>query len=113
MRGKAPTKQLRSIPIAVSGSGHTRKRINSLDAVIRVRERPPQKRFLVECSSPFKRLAQHLTLRITLGASNVGLVGESLTFSVPALCGCEDLWTYDYGDARHEYIRPPLSLIHI
>ena len=26
-----------------------------------IHERPPQKRFLVGCSSPFKRLAQHLT----------------------------------------------------
>ena len=33
----------------------------SLDAVIDMQEIPLQKRFLVGCSSPFIRLAQHLT----------------------------------------------------
>ena len=33
--GKAPARQLHGIPIAVSGSGHTRKRMNSFGAVIR------------------------------------------------------------------------------
>ena len=34
-----------------------------------------------------------------LGASNVCLVGENPTCSVPALSGCEGLWSYDYGHA--------------
>ena len=42
--GKAPTRQLHSIPIAVSGSGNTRKEINSLDAAIYMQESPPKKR---------------------------------------------------------------------
>ena len=33
--GKAPTRQLHGVSIAVSGSGHTRKLINVVEAVIR------------------------------------------------------------------------------
>ena len=54
-------RQLHSNPIAVSGRGHTRKQINSFDAVIHMQESPPHKRFLVGCSSPFTRLAEYLT----------------------------------------------------
>ena len=46
-------------PPPVSGSGHTRTQINSLDAVIRMLESLPQKRF-VAGSSPFMRLLKHL-----------------------------------------------------
>ena len=36
--------------------------LNSVDAVIHMQESPPpQGRFLVGCSSPFMRLAEHLT----------------------------------------------------
>ena len=59
--GKAPMRQLHSNPIAVSGSGHIGNQINSFDAVIHVEERPPHKRFLVECSSLFMRLVERLT----------------------------------------------------
>ena len=39
----------------------------SFDAVIHLQERPPHKRFLVGCSSPFMRLAEHLTaIRVRL-----------------------------------------------
>ena len=58
--GKAPVMQLHSMPIAVSGSGHTGKQIYSFDAVIHMQESPPHKRFLVGCSSPSMRLVQHL-----------------------------------------------------
>ena len=34
-----------------------------------------------------------------LDASNVCLFGENPTCSVPALQGCEALWSYDYGHA--------------
>ena len=74
--------------IAVFGSVYTGKQINSSDAVSRVihmQESPPHKRFLVGCSSPFMRLAQHLTALRALGASDVCLVGENPTCSVPAL----------------------------
>ena len=47
--------------------------------------RPPHKRFLVGCSPPFMRLAEHLTFRFALGASNLCLVGKNPTCSVPAL----------------------------
>jgi len=73
---------LRLTPIP-QGSGHTRKQINSFDAVVHMQENSPRKRFLliVRCGSPFMRLAQHLT---ALGAwymytSNVCLVGENPT----------------------------------
>ena len=60
--GKAPKRQLytvlNSIPIAVSGSGRTRT--SSLDTVIPCPS-PPRTRFLVGCSSPVMRLAQHLS----------------------------------------------------
>ena len=38
-KGKAPTRQLHSIPTATSGSSHTRKQINLLDAVIHIQVR--------------------------------------------------------------------------
>ena len=53
----APTMQLHSNPIAVPGSGHTRKQINSFDAVIHMQGSPPHKRFL----AGFMRLAECLT----------------------------------------------------
>ena len=34
--GKAPTSRIRGMPIAVSGSGHTRKQVNYVDVVIRM-----------------------------------------------------------------------------
>ena len=84
----APTRQLPSIPIpiAVSGSCHTRKtnQCIALDAVIYMQDGPPQKRFFVGCSSPFTRLANTSRL-FALGASDVCLVGEHPTRSVPAL----------------------------
>ena len=41
--------------------GHTGKQTDLTDAVIYIQESPPHRRFLVECSSPFMRLAQRLT----------------------------------------------------
>ena len=64
--GEAPTRHLHSILIAVAGSGHTGKQINLFDAVIHMQESPPH-------------------TRSVLGASNVCLVGENPTCSVPAL----------------------------
>ena len=58
-----------------------------LTLVTHRQENLPQKRFFVEdaASSPFMRLAQHLTARFALGASNVCPVGEKPTCSVPTL----------------------------
>ena len=74
---------------AVSGGApHQNIFINSSTPVIHMQENPPQKAvILVGCSSPlFMRLARtpHVSLR-ALGASNVCLVGENPTCSVPAL----------------------------
>ena len=54
---------------------------------------------IVGWSSPFMRLAEQLTFRVALGASDVCLVDENQTCSVPALKGCVGLWSYDYGRA--------------
>ena len=45
---------------------------------------PSCERFLEGCSSPFMRLAERITALFALGASNVCLVGENPTCSVPA-----------------------------
>ena len=58
--GKAHTRQIHTIPTAVSGSGDTRKQVNSLDAC-HPHPTLSRKPFLAGCSSPFMRLAQHLT----------------------------------------------------
>ena len=65
--GKAPMRQLHSEPIAVSGSGHTEKRLNSFDDVIHEQETSPHTRFLVGCSSPFMR--PHGASRLVLAVS--------------------------------------------
>ena len=96
-----PTKKNAKSPpyIAVFGSGHTRKQINSVDAVIHTQESPPHKRFLLGCSSPFMRLAELLTALRAWLQNNVCLVGENPTCSVPALSGCEGLCSYAYSHA--------------
>ena len=52
---------------------------------------------MVGCSPPSMRLT-NTSRRFALGASDVCLVGENPTCSVPALQGCEGLWSYRYGD---------------
>ena len=69
----------------VSGSRHTRKQINSLDAVIYMQESLPQTRFIVFCSSPVMRLAPSTSPRFAVDARNICLVGENPMCSVPAL----------------------------
>ena len=65
---RSSTSSRPSSPSPVSGSGHTRKEKNPFEAVNlvckKVRARrgsPPHKWFIVECSSPFMRLAEHIT----------------------------------------------------
>ena len=109
VQGKAPTRQLHSIPIAVSGSGHTRKQVSLLDAVIHLEESQPQKRFLWDaahpsCDSP--STARYLAL----GANNVYLVGENRTWSVRY---CSDAMVYGHTTtAMHDKraFQPPPSL---
>ena len=55
----------------------------------------PHRWFLLGCSSPFLRLAQHLTA-LRAWCKKFFLVNESPMCSVPALQGCEGLWSYDY-----------------
>ena len=59
--GKAPTRYLRSKPIACLWKWPHQKINQLIDAVSHVQENAPQKRFVVGCSPPFMRLAQHLT----------------------------------------------------
>ena len=77
-------RQLHSNPIAVSGSGHTENQINSFDAVILMQESPPRKRFIAGDNSPLCDSPNTLRRLAKLGASDVCLVGENPTCSVPA-----------------------------
>ena len=84
---------------------------NLFDAVTHMQDGPPHNRFLVPmqlahpaCDSPNTLTA----LRSRLVASNICLVGENPTCSVPALQGCEGLRSYDYGHASHECTPPAL-----
>ena len=64
----APVKNL----IAASESGHTGEQINSFDAVTRMQETPPHKRFLVGWSSAFMhatRRTPHVASRLVLAMS--------------------------------------------
>ena len=79
---------------------------NSVDAVIHMQESPPQKRFLVGCSSPFMRLTQHLT--VLRAWCNVFLVGAKPDVLSPGIVGMRGpLWSYGYDYAWHEYTLPP------
>ena len=78
-------RQLRSNPmLSFSGSGHTGKQTKKFDAVIHVQECPPHKRFFPGCSSPFTRLAEHLTFRYLALAMSACSVESRRAPSVPA-----------------------------
>ena len=79
-------------PIAVSGIGHTGKHINSFDSVIHMQESPPHKRFLVGCSSPLMRFAEHFTAHgtsrlVLYGASDACLLGKKPDVLLPGIAG--------------------------
>ena len=81
----------------------------SLEAIINTRYASlPYKRFLVGCSAPFMRLAQHLTALRAWCKQCSCLVGKSPTCSVLALQGFEGIWSYDYT-AMHDMSTPPLE----
>ena len=82
-----------SSPIAVSGSGDTGKQIESFDAVNHIQGSPSHKRFLVGCSSPFMRLAERPTALRAGCKQCLGWSDKKPTCSVPALWGCEGLWS--------------------
>ena len=67
---------------------------------------PRQKRFSVKSAAHPSCASPSTSRRFVLGASNVCLVGENPTCSVPALWGCEALCSYDYSHACHEYTTP-------
>ena len=87
--GKAPTRQFHSNTHCCLWSDRTRKQrgslaLPSISKKIGTRCRSPSyKRFLERCSSPFMRLVE-TSRRLALGASNVCLVDENPTCSVPA-----------------------------
>ena len=58
--------------------------------------------------SPQLRLAEHLTPLRAWCTSDVCLVGEIPTCSVPALERCDGLWSYNYHHGDNEYTPPPL-----
>ena len=57
--------------------------------------------------SPQLRLAEHLTPLRAWCTSDVCLVGEIPTCSVPALERCDGLWAYNYDHDDNEYTPPP------
>ena len=77
-------------PIAVFGMATPENKVTHLVAVIHKQESRHTvltsvfcERVLEGCSSPFMQLAEHLTA-LRACASNVGMVGEKPTCSVPA-----------------------------
>ena len=76
--------------IAVSGVATPEKKRNSLalssisKKIDKMCRRPSYERFLEECSSPFMRLAEHLTLLRAWCKQHVCLDDENPTCSVPA-----------------------------
>ena len=66
--GKAPMRQLHGNPMAVSGSGHSGKQINSFDAVIHMQEKSASNAFLSRM-----QLTLHETRRTPHGASRLVL----------------------------------------
>ena len=70
--GQAPTRQLHSIPIAVSGSGRAGKQVKSFDAVIHMQEsahKVPQSASQAALSR--MQLTLHATRRTPRGASRL------------------------------------------
>ena len=104
--GKALMRQLHSNPIAVSGSVHTGKQINSFGAVIHMQESPPHERLLVGCSS---QPTLHATRRTPHRASR--LVQAMPAWLVKTRRApsrhCSDarvLWSYKYGHAAVQVV---------
>ena len=93
-------------------SGHTRKRSNALalsSISKKVSTRPKSVLRAVLGRMQFTLHATHRTPHgaSRLAASNVCLVGENPTCSVPAPEGSEGLWSYNYGHAQKRST-PPL-----
>ena len=75
-----------------------------------MRENPPEKRFLVGCSSSRKRLAGHLTFCFALGASTMSPWSVKTRRAPPH--HCRDARVYGHSTtAMHdiEYTPPPVS----
>ena len=98
-------------------SGHTRKQSNSLalpSTSQESRRKVPNSVFRAVLGR--MQFTLHATRRTLDGASrlvqvsNVCLVRENLTCSVPASSGCEGQRSYDYGHAQTEYTAPPPPL---
>ena len=68
-----------------STSPNQRQQINSFDSVIHMQESPAPKRSFVGCSSRPSCDSPNTSRRLALGASDVCLVSENPTCSVPAL----------------------------
>ena len=95
--GAAPKRRLLSIPIAGSGSGHTRKQPNSFEAVIHIHESTPKVRTSSSQVVLSKmQLTIHATRRTPYGPSRLVHAmstwsGKNPTCSVPALYECGGL----------------------
>ena len=112
---KASTRQMHSKPIAVSGSGHVIKQVNSFGTAIHMQGNPPpQKRFLVGCSfvSPFTPPSPNThDACFALGASKAFLVGENTMCSPSRHCRDARVYGHTTTDMHDiEYTPPPASL---
>ena len=89
--GEAPTRKLRTMPIAFSGSGHTGKTNKLSDAVIHLKEESTHRvpKSASQAVLSMLQLTFHAPRRTHHGASRLvqamsALVGENTTCSVPA-----------------------------
>ena len=103
VHGQAPTRKAATVRIITSPLPSLGEATPENDQIRstqspNARDSASQVTFTRGCSSPFRRLAQHLAaLRALSEQSNVCLVGENPICSVPALRGCEGLWLYIPG----------------
>ena len=90
------------LPLLSQESDHTRNQSNPFDAVIHVQERKSASQEVhgIWDEAHPSRNSPNTSRRFALGVSNGSLIGQNpTTCSVPALQGCEGLWSYDYSHA--------------
>ena len=72
-----------------------------MEAVFHMQEIPPQKRFIVGCSSPFMRLAEHFTSRLVQARS-------AWSVKIRRAPYCRDAMVYGHTTTTmHDNASPP------
>ena len=113
MRGTVALRLPSCMTIKISSPPKTREQINVIEAVIHCKS-VSQAVFVVECSSPFVRLAQDLPALGAWCIQNLpGRCKKKTDVLRPALWGSEGLWPYEYDHAEwHKYPPTPVPLGH-